>query len=526
MMAQTPPLTVVSAAAYERGGTLAPGMIATAFSSALTETGGYSIAVGETAAAIVGVSAGQISFVLPAGLSDGSVTISVRRGGETVAVGSVRIGRVAPGIFTANSSGEGAPAGFAVFASFGGVRQVDLFERYAGSARFEPAALDVGNGAEDVYLVLFGTGFRNAAVGEIRAVAGGVSIPVQAAQAHRVFAGLDQLNLGPLPQELAGKRGQLELAITMAGVAANRTLIAPTSPGLGEWGRRAELPEANSEMGVVGLNGKICVIGGYPSTRVTVNVVQAYDVAADSWTLAAPLPVGLNHLMPAAFHGKIYVIGGQTDANAAYVNLVQEYDPVTNGWRARAAMPTARSAGAAVVIDGKIYVVGGRPPRGADFAVYDPAKDEWTTLLNLPTQRNHLMALGHEGKLYVVGGRFEGGFTSLGADAVEIFDPKTGAWTKGAAMPKARGGLNGVVANGCMHFFGGEFATGVHPDHDVYNPRTDRWTSLPHMPMPVHGVTGLHFQDGLIYLPGGGAMQGGSSGGRTHQVYRPNVSCQ
>lgn len=109
---------------------------------------------------------------------------------------------------------------------------------------------------------------------------------------------------------------------------------------------------------------------------------------------------------------------------------------------------------------------------------------------------------------------------------MEIFDPKTGAWTKGAAMPKARGGLNGVVANGCMHFFGGEFATGVHPDHDVYNPRTDRWTSLPHMPMPVHGVTGLHFQDGLIYLPGGGAMQGGSSGGRTHQVYRPNVSCQ
>ena len=267
------------------------------------------------------------------------------------------------------------------------------------------------------------------------------------------------------------------------------------------------------------------VIGGYPSTRVTVNVVQVYNVATDHWTLAAPMPVGLNHPMPAALNGKIYVIGGQTDPNTAYVNLVQEYDPATNGWRARAPMPTARSAGAAVVIDGKIYVAGGRPPRGADFAVCDPAKDEWTTLPNLPTQRNHLMALGHEGKLYVVGGRFEGGFTSLGADAVEIFDPKTGVWTKGAAMPKARGGLNGVVANGCMHFFGGEFATGVHPDHHVYHPRTDRWTSLPDMPMPVHGVTGLHFQDGLIYLPGGGTMQGGSSGGRTPQVYRPDVSC-
>jgi len=76
-----------------------------------------------------------------------------------------------------------------------------------------------------------------------------------------------------------------------------------------------------------------------------------------------------------------------------------------------------------------------------------------------------------------------------------------------------------------MYFFGGEFATGVHPDHDVYNPKTDRWTSLPNMPQPVHGVTGLHYLDGLIYLPGGGIMQGGSSGTRLHQVYRPNLSC-
>jgi hypothetical protein len=77
-----------------------------------------------------------------------------------------------------------------------------------------------------------------------------------------------------------------------------------------------------------------------------------------------------------------------------------------------------------------------------------------------------------------------------------------------------------------VHVFGGEFATGVHPDHDVYNPAANRWTSLANMPVPVHGVTGLHFQDGLIYLPGGGTQQGGSSGSRLHQVYRPNMVCE
>jgi N-acetylneuraminic acid mutarotase len=178
------------------------------------------------------------------------------------------------------------------------------------------------------------------------------------------------------------------------------------------------------------------------------------------------------------------------------------------------------------VIDGKIYVAGGRPPRGADFAVYDPARDQWTTLPIVPTQRNHLAAAAIGGKMYVVGGRFEAGFQSAQSDAMEIYDPKTNTWSHGAPMPKPRGGLNAVEAYGCLHVFGGEFATGVHPDHDVYNPVTNTWTSLDRMPTPVHGVSGAAFIDGLIYLAGGGTSQGGSSGSRVHQVHRSNQVCR
>ena len=532
--AQSPTLTVVSAASFAREAPLAPAMIATAFSSAIPEAGEFSIQVrsaagdGEMAAAIVGVSRGQASFVLPASLPDGPATVTLRRGGsEIAATGSIRIARVSPGLFTANSSGEGAPAGLAIFVDRAGRQRFEnLFERLDGSTTLEPAPLNLGNPDEDVYLTLFGTGFRNAPAGRVSAFAGGVSLPVLSSQAQGAFAGLDQMNLGPLPRRLSGRRGRLELDITVDSVPVNRVTIAPTWPPSGAWGTRAALLDANSEMGTVGLNGKIYVIGGYPADRVTVRTVQVYDTAADSWSLAAPLPIGVNHLMPVAHNGRIYVIGGQTDAGTAYIGAVQEYDPATNAWRMRAPMPTARSAGAAVVIDGKIYVTGGRPPRGADFAVYDPAKDEWTALPDLLTQRNHLISVALNGKLHVFGGRFEGGFTSQGADAVEIYDPVTKQWTTGPAMPKPRGGINGVVANGCIHIFGGEFATGVHPDHDVFNPVNGKWTSLANMPVPVHGVTGLHFQDGLIYLPGGGTMQGGSSGGRLHQVYRPKMACQ
>ena len=162
------------------------------------------------------------------------------------------------------------------------------------------------------------------------------------------------------------------------------------------WDTRAPLLEPNSEFAVAELDGKIYVIGGYPSSRVTVSTMQVYDSATDSWALAPNLPVPVNHTMAASANGRVYVIGGQSTATGSgpFLDTVFEFDPATETWTSRAPMPTARGGGAAAVMDGKIYVVGGRPPAGSDFAVYDPLLDVWTTLPDLPTQRNHLAACG------------------------------------------------------------------------------------------------------------------------------------
>ncbi|MBS1828677.1 MAG: kelch-like protein [Acidobacteria bacterium] len=284
-------------------------------------------------------------------------------------------------------------------------------------------------------------------------------------------------------------------------------------------------------MGVAELDGRIYVLGGYPSTRVTVATVQVYDPEKDEWRLAAPLPRGVNHSMPAVVNGKLYVMGGQSDAgNTSFVDTNYMYDPSADVWVEKARLPLARGGGAAAVVDGKIYVAGGRPPRGADFAVYDPVADQWTVLPDIPTQRNHLAAVAVNGKVYVIGGRFQAGFTSPQTDVVEIYDPSTGKWSTGAKMIQARGGINSAVAYGCIHVFGGEgnraAPSGVYPHHDVYDPVADKWERLDDpMPIPVHGVTGAAFLRGLIYLPGGGTTDGGSSGGTQHQVYRPRHNC-
>jgi N-acetylneuraminic acid mutarotase len=274
-------------------------------------------------------------------------------------------------------------------------------------------------------------------------------------------------------------------------------------------------------MGVAELNGKIYVMGGYPASRITSPTVQVYDPASNSWHLTTPMPVALNHTMPATANGKIYVIGGQTDSGStSFTNTVLEFDPVTTNWSFKAPLPIARSSGAAAVIGDLIYVAGGRPPRGQDFAVYIATSNTWQTLTNMPTGRNHLAAAAVDGKIYVAGGRLGAGFSSQLTAVLEIYDPATGLWSSGAPLPIPRGGNNGIAADGKFFVFGGEGPNGMFDDMDMYVPSLNRWYRLEPLPTAVHGVTGAAFLDGWIHLPGGGTATGGSSGSTIHQVFR------
>lgn len=93
--------------------------------------------------------------------------------------------------------------------------------------------------------------------------------------------------------------------------------------------------------------------------------------------------------------------------------------------------------------------------------------------------------------------------------------------------PSGRSGINGVMAHGCFHVRGGEEAAGMFADHDPYDPTTESWQRLADMPIPIQGVTGSAFVDGLIRVTGGIDVGGsiGSSGSYNNQVNRPEVRC-
>ena len=144
--------------------------------------------------------------------------------------------------------------------------------------------------------------------------------------------------------------------LALLGLASAATAQQPAP---GEWGMRAPALQPLSELAVAEANGKLYLMGGYPPNRVTAPTVQVYDIATDTWAYGPQLPLRNNHGMAASVNGKIYLIGGQLNADDppntnSYVNTVYELDPAAGVWVTRAPMPTARSSGVAVVHDGKI----------------------------------------------------------------------------------------------------------------------------------------------------------------------------
>ena len=99
-------------------------------------------------------------------------------------------------------------------------------------------------------------------------------------------------------------RSPLLQRYTMVGLTGiGLAIILASSPNVHSaemWSKRAPLVEPNSETTVTQIGNNIYVLGGYPSSRITVTTAQEYDSATDKWRLVAPLPSPLNHAMAAA----------------------------------------------------------------------------------------------------------------------------------------------------------------------------------------------------------------------------------
>src|ERR1039458_1838050 len=161
------------------------------------------------------VSPSQINFEIQAGTATGTATVTFQNQNGTTQSATISIGSVSPGIFELNGSGLVAAL---VLPVISGTQQPLQPVYRIASGSVIPLPIDLGPSTEQVYLEMYGTGIRNAK--SVTVTVGGLSVPVLYAGAAPGFAGEDQVNIGPLPQSLAGK-GSVNILLTADGQAAN-----------------------------------------------------------------------------------------------------------------------------------------------------------------------------------------------------------------------------------------------------------------------------------------------------------------
>jgi uncharacterized protein (TIGR03437 family) len=134
---------------------------------------------------------------------------------------------VAPSLFTANASGLGVAAAVATRVKADGSQSSEVvFQCVAGPGTCVAKPIDLGAAGDRVYLLLFGTGIRGrSGLPAVRLTLDGANVPVDYAGAQSEFAGLDQVNAGPIPRSFAG-RGETAVELTVDAKPANIVTIS------------------------------------------------------------------------------------------------------------------------------------------------------------------------------------------------------------------------------------------------------------------------------------------------------------
>lgn len=238
------PVTSVSAASFS-GAELAAESIAAAFGAGLATTtqvativplpttlAGTTVKVRDSAgttrdAPLFFVAPQQVNYLVPAGTMPGAATVTITSGSGAVSTGTAQVAAVAPGLFTANASGQGVAAAVALRVKPDGTQTTEpVAEFNQAQNRFVAKPIDLGPAGELVFLILFGTGFRNrSSLSAVSASVGGAPVETLFAGVQGDFVGLDQTNIGPLPRSLAG-RGEVDLVFRVDNKPGNTARIS------------------------------------------------------------------------------------------------------------------------------------------------------------------------------------------------------------------------------------------------------------------------------------------------------------
>lgn len=173
-------------------------------------------------------------------------------------------------------------------------------------------------------------------------------------------------------------------------------------------------------------------------------------------------------------------------------------------------VPSARHEAAFVGCDGRFFLLGGRRIQPVD--IFDPATRTWTKGAKPPIEIHHFQPVVWQNQIWLAGAMTGKYPHETAIDRILIYDPAKDEWSWGPEIPadRRRGGAGASIHNGSLYL-----TSGIRNGHwdgwvtwlDRYDLTEKTWHQLPDAPRPRD-----HFQTafigGKLYAAGGRKTSG------------------
>jgi Galactose oxidase, central domain len=278
-------------------------------------------------------------------------------------------------------------------------------------------------------------------------------------------------------------------------------------------------------------DGRVLIAGGRSLQDPLLATTELWDPTTEAFTSGPPLVVGrFGHTATRPIDGRVLIVGGVATSRPmeAGTRQIELWDPATGTFRAAGLTTFPHTAALSTVLlaDGRVLIIGGVDcnvlPDGtqADRAarlrcqpqlltteIWDPATESVTPTGSLEQEHDWASAkLLADGRVFVLGG---GALPTIGS---EVWDPATGAWSRGGAPTHARlGGQSAtLLRDGSVLVVGGQTGT-LNGDPfppplraaDVWDPATSSFSPSGAMGLGRERHTATLLADGRVLIVGG-----------------------
>jgi hypothetical protein len=247
------------------------------------------------------------------------------------------------------------------------------------------------------------------------------------------------------------------------GGIANNVAIANAykyTPATNTWTPIAPLPAPRGWFSGATDGTYIYLLGGVDQNFNTTATLWRYDPVSNSYNTSLP-----SYTIPTYFHasaylnGKIYRIAGAAIGTDFHVEV---YDIATNTWSMAANYPFANHNLMAVALGSYIYAGGGNASPTKTYR-YDPNTDTWddAAIADFPAGRSSAASGAYNGRWLLAGGDVD--FAT--SNGVITWDAATNIWNDLPNMVQARDNLEGATAGQSFYAVAGDFGPG-NPTND------------------------------------------------------------